>query len=130
MDVAGWMSLSGVAKPTALSVCLVSIWLGLYGQEVFAFQRAALALTGSSCRESQPAIIDALIHLDGVARVETDVIPDHVLIDHDGRRLNEDQLAEIINTLHDLGGRCHAVLMRSCITARPMDEGLFSSRAR
>jgi copper chaperone CopZ len=84
--------------------------------EAYPFERSALALTGSDCRESYPAIIGALKDLDGVARVEAGLVPDHVLVDHDGRRFTGDQLAGIVNAVREVRGVCHAAVMRSCIT--------------
>ena len=57
------------------------------------------------------------MRLDGIARVETDVIPDHVLIDYDGSRLKKEALADIVNELSTPPGRCRAAVMESCITA-------------
>jgi hypothetical protein len=90
--------------------------MALCAQEAFPFERSALALTGQNCRQAYPAMIDALERLEGVARVEAELVPDHVLIDHDGRRFTGDELAEIVNSVGELRGVCHAAIMRSCIT--------------
>lgn len=116
--------------PLRFGVCLISIGLVMWSDGVWAFERTALALTGSRCRESQTAIIEALKHLDGVARVETGLIPDHVLVDHDGRGPKDEELAAAINALGGPEGHCQAVLMRSCITAPPSAGTPFSSRSR
>jgi hypothetical protein len=91
--------------------------------EAFPFERSALALAGSKCRQSEPAIVHALERLDGVTRVEGGLIPDHILIDHDGRRVTGDQLAGIVNAVPELRGICRAAVMRSCITAGRHDTG-------
>ena len=57
------------------------------------------------------------MRLDGIARVETNVIPDHVLVDYDGSRAKEEALANIVNELSAPHGRCRAAVMQSCITA-------------
>lgn len=69
------------------------------------------------------------MRLDGIARVETDVIPDHVLIDYDGSRLKEKALADIVNELSAPHGRCRAAVMESCITAG-VEGHVASSPAR
>ena len=67
------------------------------------------------------------MRLDGIARVETNVIPDHVLIDYDGKRLNEETLADMVNELSTARGRCRAAVMQSCITAGIADRAVSSS---
>jgi hypothetical protein len=100
-----------------LVACLASLCLILWGDEVLALERAALALDGPGCEASQLTVIEALKHLDGVELVETDLIPDHLLIDHDGRHVTGKALADFVNALTAAGGRCRAVVMKSCITA-------------
>lgn len=85
-------------------------------------------LTGSGCRPSQQAIAEALMGLDGIARVDTDLIPDHVLIDYDGRHLRGEALADIINGLSAARGRCRAAVMQSCITAGRQDTDATHGR--
>ena len=50
-------------------------------------------------------------------RVEGDLIPDHLLIDHRPGAAMGEALAAVIETVAEKGGECHAVVMRSCITA-------------
>jgi copper chaperone CopZ len=123
------MSISAVTMSPAVCACLLSLCVVWGSEEVLAAERTALALVGSSCRESQPAIIAALTDVDGVDRVHMELIPDHVFIDHDGQTLNEERLAGIVNSLPRLGGRCEAVLMRSCITAPARTDAVMSHRA-
>jgi hypothetical protein len=80
-------------------------------------ERTALALSGGDCRASQGTIIQALKQFEGVAGVKADLIPDHLLIDHAAGAVTGDALAALINTLTETGGQCHAIVMRSCITA-------------
>ncbi len=95
-------------------------WAGgilvLFHGEVFAAERTALALAGDGCGPSQQAIVRALEHFVGVARVEADVIPDHLLIDHRAGAVTGEALAAYINALSGTAGHCHAIVMRSCIT--------------
>ncbi|HKR79870.1 MAG TPA: hypothetical protein VJR69_09240 [Nitrospira sp.] len=100
----------------ACLACTGAILFLLHG-EVFAAERTALALAGDGCRPSQQAIVQALEHFDGVARVEADLLPDHLLIDHRTGAVTGEALAAYINTLSGTTGQCHAVVMRSCISA-------------
>ena len=101
------------------ATCLV--WIGaaliLCDGEVYSAERTALTLAGAGCSPSRQAIIQALEQFDGVARVEADLIPDHLLIDHRDGTVTGDALAAVIDSLRETGGECHAVVMRSCITA-------------
>ena len=60
---------------------------------------------------------EALEKHEGIARVEADAIPNHVLIDHDGRHSTEEELAAFLNRLTVAHGVCRAAVMKSCITA-------------
>jgi len=109
--------MSALAVPVpclALAAAIVSARLLLGSTDAFSLERSALVLSGSACRQSHDVIIHALERLEGIAQVN-DEIPDHLLIDHDGKRRTEEELATfVISTTH---GRCHAAVMRSCITA-------------
>ena len=89
----------------------------LWGDEASALERAALALAGPGCDVSQPAVVETLQRLDGIARVRADLIPDHLMVDYDGRLFTEKTLADFVNALGVTRGRCHATIMRSCVTA-------------
>lgn len=102
-------------RRVALTVCAVWVCV-LAWSEAFALERAALALSGQDCDLAHEVIVETLERLDGVAKVEADLIPHHVLIDHDGRRTGA-ALAEVINNLPGASGRCRAAVMQSCITA-------------
>lgn len=104
-------------RRVGLMVCTVLVCFLPWDDEAFSLERAALVLSGSECQLSHPAIIKSLERLDGVAKVEADVIPDHLLVDHDGLRRTEEELVSFVNGLADLRGRCQAAVMRSCITA-------------
>src|SRR4029078_6629853 len=100
------------ARP-GLAACLAAVSTLLWSNAALQLERAALALHGDGCRPSQQAIVEVLMRLDGIPRVETDVIPDHVLIDYDGSRLKEKALADIVNELSAPHGRCRAAVMES-----------------
>ena len=113
------MSALAVPFPTlALAAAVVSASLILGSPEAFSLERSALVVSGSGCRQSHDVIIQALEQLEGIAQVN-DEIPEHLLIDHDGKRRTEEELASFVKgTTHD---RCHAAVMRSCITASVQD---------
>ena len=90
--------------------------LFLFHGEVFAAERTALVLAGDGCGTSQQAIVRALEHVDGVARVEADLLPEHLLIDHRAGAVTAEALAAYVNTLSATAGQCHAIVMRSCVT--------------
>ena len=96
----------------AVLLCFV-----LWGHEAFALDRAALTLSGSDCALAQPAIISILERLEGVAQVDADLIPNHLLVDHDGQRRTGEELAGVVNAVVAPSGRCRATVMQSCVTA-------------
>ena len=96
---------------------MISLWVVFWSNGAFALERAALALSGPDCRLSNQAIIETLERLEGVTRVEAETIPDHLLVDHDGLRHTEEELAAFVNGLSFSQGRCRAAVMQSCITA-------------
>jgi len=102
---------------SGLAAWMISLWVVLSGNEAFALERAALALSGPDCRLSHRAIIERLERLEGITRVEAETIPDHLLVDHDGLHRTGEQLAGFVNGLAALQGRCRAAVMQSCITA-------------
>ena len=111
-------------------VCAVLVCVFPWRGEASALERAALSLTGSDCQRSQSAIIESLEHLEGVAKVEGNVIPDHLLVDHDGRRRTGDELADFLNGLPHLHGRCRAAFMKSCISAGIGINGVYTGSRR
>jgi hypothetical protein len=73
-------------------------------------------------------MVETLQRLDGVAEVKSDVIPDHLLIDHDGRRGTAEDFVVLLNELGSRGN-CRAALMQSCITAGdPRGQGSAPER--
>lgn len=97
-----------------LTVCAVWVCVLGWNGEAFALERVALALSGPDCHLSHNAILESLKRLEGIAAVEADLIPDHVLIDYDGRWTGA-ELAEVTNRLPGASG-CRAAVMKSCIT--------------
>jgi len=102
---------------SGLAAWMISLWVVFWSNGAFALERAALTLSGSGCRLSHQNIIETLERLEGVTRVEAETIPDHLLVDHDGLRRTEEELAAFVNGLSFSQGRCRAAVMRSCITA-------------
>jgi len=101
---------------SGLAAWMISLWV-LWSNGAFALERAALALSGPDCGRSHQAILETMQRLEGVARVEGETIPDHLLVDHDGLRRTGEELAGFVNGLAALQGRCRAAVMQSCITA-------------
>jgi len=95
---------------------MIAIWV-LWSNGAFALERTALALSGPDCGRSHQTILETLERLEGVASVEGETIPDHLLVDHDGLRRTGEELAGFVNGLAALQGRCRAAVMQSCITA-------------
>src|SRR5262245_37067965 len=108
----------GIFVRLGRATCITSVGVLLSTTEALPLERAVLALSGPSCRVSQQAIIQAIEGLEGVAQVNTDMIPDHVLIDHDGLHRTEEEWAGLLNNeLTGKRGGCRAAVMKTCITA-------------
>lgn len=80
--------------------------------------RIALMLNGPDCAALRDTVTTALQQQPGVLQVDTDLMPDHVLIDSAGQELTEDTLAAAANAAIG-GNQCRAEIMKSCITAGP-----------
>lgn len=104
-----------MSMPYRLACCVMTACFVVWGSEALALERTALALSGDGCRVSQQAMIDALERLDGVVQVRADVMPDHLLVDHDDRRRTSDELVHLVDQVAPPS--CRAALMQSCITA-------------
>ena len=113
-----------------LIACTTLIGVVPCPNEALSLERAALMLSGSGCRMSQPAIVEALERLEGVVHVNVDVIPDHLMIDHDGFHHTGEELAGLLNELAATDGSCRAAIMKSCITAASGTATAASSSER
>ena len=80
--------------------------------------RVALMLSGPDCPSLLDKVTAALQQQTGVFHVDTDLMPDHVLIDSARQDLTDELLAAAANTAI-AGNRCRAEVMKSCITAEP-----------
>jgi hypothetical protein len=49
----------------------------LPARTTFALEREAIAIIGQDCSQWHDAMVEALEQLDGIARVQADVIPNH-----------------------------------------------------
>ena len=101
--------------PHHFACCVMTACFVVWGSETLALERTALTLSGDGCGVSQQAMIDALERVDGVVQVRADVMPDHLLVDHDERRRTGDELVHLIDKVAPPS--CRAALMQSCITA-------------
>lgn len=120
-----------VSLRLGLITCTTLIGVVLpWTNEALSLERAALMLSGSGCRMSQQAIVEALERLEGVVQVKADVIPDHLMIDHDGSHYTGEELAGLLNELATPDGPCRAAIMKSCITAGPGTATAASTSTR
>ena len=100
-----------------LLACVLLVCVVVKAPDVLALDRAAITLSGSDCSLSQQAMINALEQLRGIVRVQADLIPNHLLVDHDGFHRTGEELADFLNQLNVRTGDCRAAVMQSCITA-------------
>ena len=78
--------------------------------------RVALMLSGPDCSSVQALMVSTLQQHTGILYVDTDLMPDHVLIDIVRQELNEETVAVTANKAMS-GNQCLAEIMKSCITA-------------
>lgn len=78
--------------------------------------RVALMLSGPDCPSVQKMMAATLRQQTGVLHVDTDLIPDHVLVDIVRQELTAATVAVTANTAMS-GSQCRAEIMTSCITA-------------
>jgi hypothetical protein len=98
-------------------LCVLPLCVVLPARDAFALERAALTLSGANCSLSPQTMIQALEQLDGIVRVQTNMIPNHLLVDHDGLHRTAEELADFLNQQTVANHGCRATVMRSCITA-------------
>lgn len=63
-----------------LMACVLSMCIVLPAHTTFALERATLAIIGQDCSQWHDAMVEALEQLDGIARAQADVIPNHLLV--------------------------------------------------
>lgn len=112
-----------------LMACVLSMCIVLPAHTTFALERATLAIIGQDCSQWHDAMVEALEQLDGIARAQADVIPNHLLVDHDSLQRTAEELAGFLNRLAVAQGDCRAVVMKSCITAGSSTFSVPSARA-
>ena len=105
-----------------LMACVLSMCIVLPAHTTFALERATLAIIGQDCSQWHGAMVEALEQLDGIARAQADVIPNHLLVDHD-------RIGRLPQRLAVAQGDCRAVVMKSCITAGSSTFSAPSARA-
>lgn len=98
---------------------LLSGCLALPAAAEISQERVALVLSGSDCSAQRQSIVAALAQIPGVARVDPDSVPEHVLVDvSSGLVVPEELLAAARRAL--VGSlRCQVDIMKSCISAGP-----------
>lgn len=80
-------------------------------------ERIALILSGQDCPAQRDAIMARLARIEGITRVDLNILPDHVMIDRVHDRLTAEDLAALLNEVMAAHGQCRADVMKSCITA-------------
>ena len=82
-------------------------------------ERVALFLSGPDCSAQHQSIVAALTPMSGVARVDPDSVPEHVLVDVlSGVVVPEDLLAAARRAIPSAVS-CQVEIMKSCISAGP-----------
>ena len=118
--------------PNRLTIPLIGLSLFLSAHETAraesAHDRVALMLSGPDCPSVQKMMASTLRQQSGVLHVDTDLMPDHVLVDIVRPHLTEEELTAIANQAIS-GGQCRADIMKSCITAGPPVHGIDSPQS-
>lgn len=83
-----------------------------------AMERVAFQFTGP-CTAQQRQLLSSLSAMDGIRSVDVTSIPDHALVDIDGRLISADDLASMVRRLMN-ETTCRAEPMESCISAMPL----------
>lgn len=119
---------------TRSAIRLIGLALGLFlslpenTHAESAHDRVALMLSGPDCPAVQHTLTAALQQHPGVLHVDTELMPDHVLVDIVRQGLTGETLAEAANAT--IGrSQCRAEIMKSCITAEPSGHHADSSQA-
>ena len=82
--------------------------------------RVALMLSGQDCSAHHEAIAQKLYQIPGVARVNMNLIADHVLIDRVQDHRTAEDFQTIVNDVIPQNANCRAEIMESCISAPPI----------
>jgi hypothetical protein len=106
--------------PNRLTIPLIGLSLFLSAHETARAEsthdRVALMLSGPDCPSVQKMMASTLRQQTGVLHVDTDLMPDHVLVDIARQELTEETVAVTANKAMS-GSQCRAEIMKSCITA-------------
>ena len=106
--------------PNRLTILLLGLSLVLFMHNAVRAEstpeRVALMLSGPDCPSAQKMMAATLRQQTGVLHVDTDLMPEHALIDIVRQELTEETVAVAANTAMS-GSQCRAEIMKSCITA-------------
>lgn len=123
----------GTLQPTRTRVRGLSLLSVVYGLLLFAaghptafaadvaHERVALFLSGAECETQRRAIADILSNSPGVRSVDMTAVPDHALVDITVSVTTGETLADIVRTQLPATAACHVDVMKSCITAGPLE---------
>jgi hypothetical protein len=101
----------------ALTLNLASA--GMLHAESRANERISLALSGPNCSLHHQAIAQGLSQVQGVTRIDMNLIADHILIDRVQDQRTAEDFQAIVNDIIPSDGQCRAEVMESCISAGP-----------
>lgn len=82
-------------------------------------ERVAISLSGQDCPSFSRTVAAALAQVPGVSHVDSDSVPDHVLVDVASALATPEALLEAAARGIEPRVRCQVDIMRSCITAAP-----------
>lgn len=110
-----------IAAATCFIVVMVAAGdIGAAQAEPRANHRVALRLSGENCSVYHEAITQKLHQIPGVARVDLQLIEDHILIDRVQDQRTAEDFQDIVNSVIPSEVSCRAETMESCISAGPV----------
>lgn len=83
-------------------------------------ERVALFLSGQDCPSFHRSLTAELAQVPGVTGVDSDSVPDHVLIDVVSARVAPEELLATARRRVGSDTRCRVEIMKSCISAGPV----------
>ena len=82
-------------------------------------ERVALSLSGPDCSSQHQSIVAALARISGVSHVDSESVPDHVLVDVVHGAVPPEELTAAAARSLPPNAQCLVAIMKSCISANP-----------